>query len=352
MDGAVPDESGKPKTTAAGEEMTLATHEAASQHRYGRLCDKLKKIKEDIMTTPEVNVYQKDPMAGIMPLMMGNMGNGGTGAAIGGGLGAGVLGGVLGGALLGGNGVLGGRGANADGIVTPALLAASLAQVTDTAQNTTVLQTLGDIKASVPLAEGQVQLALAGAQADINGNINSSLQIAVQGQALINKNISEAIAASLASQNNININVLQSAAATRDAVTTYGVANLTATKDSQFATQVAISNSTKEILAALTNQNIDNLQRQLTVAESNAREDRMIGRQREVEVNVNQTVTQVQAQAQAQQQQQQQILLLNNLCNLMGGLQNAVATNSNMIIGNTGATTTGPQTANPVNVRT
>ena len=46
------------------------------------------------------------------------------------------------------------------------------------------------------------------------------------------------------------------------------------------------------------------------------------------------------------------IVLLNHLCTVVAGLQSAVATNSNMIIGNTGAVGTGPQTANPVNVRT
>lgn len=281
---------------------------------------------------------------------------GGMGAGLGAGLGGGLLGGILGGALLGNRGgLLGGGVGNGvvdGGIVTPALLAASLAQVTDTAQNTTVLQSLGDIKASIPLAEGQVQLALASQAAMLTTQLNSALTATIAGQASINKNVSDAIASSLASQNNINVNVLTQGAATRDTVTSFGVANLTATKDAQFATQVAIGNSTKEILAALNDQNTANLQRQLTVAESQGLENRLFGRQREVEVNVTQSVSQVQAQAQAQAQAQQQTILMNNLCNLMGGLQNAVATNSNMIIGNAGPTVTGPQTANPVNVRT
>lgn len=288
------------------------------------------------------NIFETgNPMAAMIPAMLGN--NGSTGAAVGGGLGAGLLGGMLGGALLGGNrgGLFGGNGVgDGGGFVTPALLASSLAQVTDTAQSTTVLQTLGDIKASVPLAEGQVQLALAGAQADINRNIGSSLQVAISGQATINKNISDAIATSLASQSSI-----------KESIAAYGVANLTATKDSQFATQVAINNSTKEILAALNQQNVDNLQRQLTVAESNGLENRLFSRQREVEVNVTQTVNQNQVQLQAQQQQQQQAIILAQLCSAIQGLQVATATNSNLIVGNTGATTTGAQTANPVNVR-
>lgn len=55
---------------------------------------------------------------------------------------------------------------------------------------------------------------------------------------------------------------------------------------------------------------------------------------------------------QAQAQQQQQAILLGNIWERLNGMQNAIATNSNLIVGNTGATTTGAQTANPVNVRT
>lgn len=262
----------------------------------------------------------------------------GGGSGLAGGAGAGVLGGILGGVLLNRGGLFG--GGNGETCVTPTQLTAGLASVIDANQNTTLLQAVGDVKASIPLAEAQVQLALAGAQASV-----------VAGQAAINKNVSDAIAASLASQNNINVNVLTQGSQTREAVTSYGVANLTATKDAQYATATAIAASTKEIISALNDQNTANLQRQLTVAEQALLEVRAEGRARGTEVNVTQTVNQAQAQAQAQQQQQQQTVLLNHLCTVVAGLQNAVATNSNMIIGNTGAVGTGPQTANPVNVR-
>lgn len=334
---------------------TIAEHDKRSDercHYLGRKLDKLAALENEEV---KMEVIGQDNTAALIAAMMGGRGHDGTGAGLGAGLGGGLLGGILGGALLGGNnGLLGRNGAAVaavgEGCVTPSQFTAGLAGVTDSQQNTAVLQTLGAIQGAIPVAEGQVQLAIAGAVGEIRSHLGQVENGLTTGQAAINQNISQAIASSLASQNNINVNVLQSAAATRDAVTSYGVANLTATKDAQFATSVAISASTKEILAALNQQNVDNLQRQLTVAESRAQEDRLFGRQREVEVNVTQTVNQVQAQAQAQQQQQQQLLLLNNLCNLMGGLQNAVATNSNMIIGNTGAVGTGPQTANPVNV--
>lgn len=252
------------------------------------------------------------------------VGDNGGGAL--GGAGGGFAGAALGSLLLGRGGLLGGVGAvgDAGGIVTPALLAASLAQVTDTAQNTTVLQSLGDIKASVPLAEGQVQLALAQATGEIRSHLGMVENGILIGQTAINKNVSDAIAASLASQNNINTNILQQAAATREAVAAYGVSNLTATKDAQYATAVAISASTKEILAALNDQNTANLQRQLTVAESALLENRLTGRQRESEINITNTNTATAQQFQQQTQQQQQFQILAQLSANMANLANDV----------------------------
>lgn len=326
-----------------GEAITLPEHEANSESRAHKLGRKIHELKEEIMST--------DNTAAILAAM-GNKGDG-AGMGLGAGLGGGLLGGILGGVLLNRNGLNGGGvDVAAGGIVTPAMLTSGLASVIDSNQNTTLLQSVGDVKAAVPLAESQVQLALAGVQNDINRAISgsqsditsiltSNASAAALANQLTNQNIANAIASSLASQGAI-----------KESIAAYGVANLTATKDAQFANQVAISNSTKEILAALNDQNTANLQRQLTVAESVGLENRLLGRQREVEVNVTQTVAQNQAQAQAQQQAQQQTILLSNLCAIVGGLQNAVATNSNLIVGNTGPVGTGSQTANPVNVRT
>ncbi len=277
---------------------------------------------------------EHDNTAAIIAAMMGNNNSGGVGAGAGAGLGAGLVGGMLGGALLGGNGILGGNRRGADVVdgcaVTPALLASSLAQVTDTAQATTVLQTLGDIKASIPLAEGQVQLALAGSTADINRNISTGLQVAIAGQAGINKNISDSLATAIAGQGDIKASILTNS----------------------FALAEIVRNDGDKTRALIVSQNDAMLNRQLATAEAALLEQRAIGRSRDVEVNVTQTVSQNQLQIQAQQQQQQQTVLLSNLCNLIGGLQNAVATNSNLIVGNSGPVGTGAQTANPVNVRT
>lgn len=246
------------------------------------------------------NIFKPDAMAGVLPaLMAGGSGAGGMGA----GLGAGLLGGVLGGVLLNRNGLLGG-GVDANvNTVTPSLLASSLAQVTDTAMSTTVLQTLGDIKASIPLAEGQVQLALAGAQADINSNIADNHSSITAGQALINKNISDAIASSLAANS-----------AVKEAVLVSSANNLSAIKDNAilaernaWAITQAVNNDGEKTRALLIAQNDHNLQRQLTVAEAALAETRAVGRSRDVEVTVTQNVNQ--QQVQMQQQQQMQTLL-------------------------------------------
>lgn len=267
-------------------------------------------------------------------LPVGDSGGGALGGA-----GGGFAGAALGSLLLGRGGLLGGVGTGVvgEGCVTPSQLTAALAGVQDTQMNTAVLQTLGTIQGSIPLAEGQVQLALAGAVGEIRSHLGSVENGLVAGQAMINKNVSDAIASSLASQNNINLNVLTSAQATREAVTTYGVANLNATKDAQFATATAINASTKEILAALNDQNTANLQRQLTVAESALLETRLTGRTRESEINITNTNTanaqQAQVQTQVQAQSQAIIQLSALVSNLCGDIQAVRATTSNVNFG-------------------
>lgn len=320
----------------------LAAHERIMQDRYEHVEKGLAELKRAESAEGEkmstVNV--ENPMGGLLPLMMGggNWGGGG-GAALGGGIGGGLLGGILGGALLNNNGgLLGNRGGNVVGndFVTPAMLTSAINGVTDNNNVTTILQTLGDIKAAVPLAEGQVQLALAGAQADLNRNIDSTGdQITSQitaGQlsnansfAATSRQLSDIIATSLASQNNINVNVLQSAALTREAVNSNGTANLLATERAATATALAVANSTKEILAALNAQDIANLQRQLTVAETTLarRETESLVRGSEININNSATATAQQIQMQTQQQNQFQILaqLAAGMTNLANDIQ-------------------------------
>lgn len=284
----------------------LHAHEQKSEHRFNQQTE----LK---MTEPvEVkNIFQP----GMLPTGAGGFGNDG-------------MGGLLALALLGG-GLNGRRG---DGDCTVATTALSNAgfdginhnintlglgltnQLTQgfTNQNSLdIMAKLGSIEGAIPLAEAQVQLALAGSTATITA-----------AQAVTNKGVSDAIAASLASQNNINVNVLQQGSATREAVASYGVANLTATKDAQFAITAAVAAGNKEILAALNANEIGNLQRQLTVADLDRRDEANRGRVRESEINITNTntATAQQLQTQTQQQQQLQLLvqqnaLLSNLCN-------------------------------------
>lgn len=349
----------------------LAAHERIMQDRYEHLEKGLDEIKraegaegKDMAGT--VNV-ESSPLGGLLPLMMGgNWGGGSTAGAVGGGLGAGVLGGILGGALLGNRrgGILGGDGDGVAGnFVTPAEFQAGLNSVTASTNTNAILQGIGDLKTAVPVAEGQVQLALQGAQADINRNIDatgdqitaqiSTAQLAnANNFAATSRQLSDIIATSLQSQNGINTNVLTSAASTKEAVALYGNANLVATKEAATATALAVANSTKEILAALNDQNVANLQRQLTVAETALAEDRARIRSREMEINITNTntATAQQVQMQTQQQQQFQILaqLAANVNNLAGDIQAVRQTQSNV---NFGVQGNAAQTASAANNR-
>lgn len=237
---------------------------------------------------------------------------GGEGMGLGGGIGGGLLGGILAGALFGGG--LGNRRVDGEGCVTPANLTAGLAGVTDAIQNTTVMQSLGDIKAAVPLAEAQVQLAIAGSQAELAGQINASNIANLGGQAMINKNVSDAIAASLASQTSI-----------KESVAAYGVANLNATKDAQFAIATIVKDDGEKTRALITSNTISELQRQLTVAQTAALEDRLTNRARETEITITNTNTataqQIQSQSQLQAQSQAIIQLSGLINNLAGDIQ-------------------------------
>lgn len=176
--------------------------------------------------------------------------------------GGGIAEGLLLGALIGNRGLFGNQGNGGGGCATTDQLQTATGSIIDSGQNNQVMGMLNAISTSVPLTASQTQLAVCNTASEIRSHLGQVENTLTTGQTAINKNVSDAIAASLASQNNINVNVLQQGAATREVVNLMGQANLTATKDSQFATQVAISNSTKEIIAALNDQNTANLQRQ------------------------------------------------------------------------------------------
>lgn len=246
-------------------------------------------------------------MATLTEDMIGGRGLGFGGDAGGGG----ILTGLILGALLGrgGLGGLGGASAVDSNIVT----------TTDLVQ-----QTLGDIKASIPFNEAQVQLALQAVQASLTSQNNANTQYLAQGQTAIQL-AQQAISASLARDiGAVDTNVDRQAT----------------------AIQIAISSDGDKTRSLITNNRIADLEQQLTVAQLRESEQRSINRE---QVNShNTTVTVNQAQQQQQLQNQEIRFTLANLVNGFGQL--ARATNSNVIVGNTGASTTGAMTANPTNV--
>lgn len=245
----------------------------------------------------------------------------GSGSGDGGmGLGGGLIGGVLLGALLGRNGGLfGGNGGEANGLQS-------------SIDTNIILQSLGDIKAAVPLAEAQVQLALAGAQADIT---SQSLQqtIALQNQGF-----------------NAQLSTLSGFNSLGDKVDALAAANALAIATNQFncvQATMADGEKTRALISSIDKQN-DN---RLITAQANEIIELRGDQRRESDrhgIEINMINNQNQNQMQFQQQQQ----VLSGLAHLLADVsQVARATNSNVIVGNTGASTTGAQTASPTNVR-
>lgn len=184
-------------------------------------------------------------------------------------------------------------------------------------------QTLGDIKASVPLAEAQVQLALAGLQASLSGQATQDTQyLSTQNQALAlaQANLAASLARDIAS---VDTNVDRQSTAIQQAIYADG----------------------ERTRGLITSNRISDLEQQLTVAQLGSAEQRAINR----EITNTNTITIGMNQQQAQQQQQMQSLQwqLAQLCGQVN--QYARATNGNVIVGSAGATT-GAQTANPTNV--
>lgn len=184
-------------------------------------------------------------------------------------------------------------------------------------------QTLGDIKAAIPLSEAQVQLAMAGLQASLSSQATADTQY-------------------LSSQNqNLALAQMQLAAGLSREISSVD----TNVDRQSTAIQQAIFRDGEATRALITSNRIADLEQQLTVAELGQSEQRAINREI---VNTN-TITISMNQQQAQQQQQMQALQF-QLAQLYGGInQFARATNSTVQVGNTG-TVAGAQTANPTNV--
>jgi 2C-methyl-D-erythritol 2,4-cyclodiphosphate synthase len=204
-----------------------------------------------------------------------------------------------------------------------------------------LMQKLGNIEGDIWKAEGQVQLAVAGSTAAISDRITAGTISNLEGQAVINKNISDAIASSLASQSAI-----------KESVAAYGVANLTATKDAQYALSTAVRDDGDKTRELLVRQYEDTINRELSEARNALVEQRAITRGRETEINITNTntATAVAQQAQSMQQQQLQILasIASEMRNLANDIQVVRQTQSNV---NFGTQTGTAQTASAANNR-
>ena len=251
------------------------------------------KTEEEIMTPMEtVNLFA-------------NPNQGGMGGALGGGLGAGVVGGLLGTMLLGRRGL----GGEIDG--------GSPVATADLVQNTAIMQTLGDIKASIPYAESQVQLALAVSQADINNHIQTStdgLSTTINTQSLANAN----------NFSNLNTNLGNALANITNTVNTTAATNLAATKDaailaerSSWAITQAVTNDgdkTRALIQSIDKSNdsrtISSLAAEISDLKNSRSLDAATGN---ITISNNNNATAIAQQQQAQQQQQQIATLLANV---------------------------------------
>jgi hypothetical protein len=268
------------------------------------------------------------------------------------------------------------NGTVTDNLVTTTELNTALNAQTANQNTNAILQQLAAIAVAIPENEGKVQLALSQSQiALMNQATQGQLAVAATQYALTN-NIADA-------RHNINDNIHTNALnnANNFAAVNAGVTSSTAqtnaivrqvkdTAEAGFsalqlsAAQLGLqaANNTSAIFTAIRDDG--DKTRALVTSFNDATLNRIIVTQaneiielkndrtsKNHGLEITQTVNTLQAQSQAQQQQQQQFGLLANINAQLAGIhQLAAATNQNLIIGNTGAVATGPQTANPVNV--
>lgn len=280
----------------------LKQHEAKEMQLLHRLEDAIMQ-KESIMDTPTIeNIFKPGAATGY---------GDGLGMGLGGG---GALGLVALLALLGRNngGVFGGNG---DG--GSAVNQLTLGQIQST---------LGDIKASVPLAESQVQLALAGAQHDINNTTNDRANLITQQN----------------SQTQLQLGQL--AANLGDKIDSGFAANAIATLQAQYNVTNAVNTDGDKTRALI--QSIDKANdSRLITAQANEivelrQEQRRQGDRHGIEIQMTNNQNQNQLQFQAQQQ------VLGTLASgLVDAIQSIRATNQAINIG-------GTQLASPTNTNT
>jgi hypothetical protein len=254
----------------------------------------------------------------------------------------------LGGA--GGMGGFGGGGGILEGILLGAVLPRLFNDNNDgrnggdvTLQNSidtnAILQSLGDIKASVPLAEAQVQLALAGQAASVTGAIAAAENI-LQTQGVTSQ------LANLQGFSNVKdaVNTLSTQVAIGQGVTNTNIERLGWQLSKEITSDGAATR------ALITAQEQATLNRIIVTQASELAELRNESSRERDRHGIEITMTNNQNNNQLQFQQQQQVLA--TLANCIADVsQVARATNQQLIIGNTGSTSGGAQSANPTNVR-
>lgn len=262
------------------------------------------------LMVPGALIKEEDMDASNLFAIPAMTGGGNMGTALGGGLGAGLLGGILGGVLLNNNGgVLGG---NRAGVAIDPF---------QNQANMDLMAGIGEIKAAIPAAEAQAQLALAGAQMNITqavqagtGSIIGAVS-AFESSVMSNLNMQTQM-----NQKGFSDNVAATVAA--------GNTNLIATKDlsaqtdrNAWAITQAINNDGDKTRALIQSIDKTNDSRTITNLANEISELRNEGRLATATGNItisnNNAATANQAQQQAQQQQQQIAYLSNQLAVLL-----------------------------------
>jgi len=255
------------------------------------------------------STYEEDTMSltDTLNLFAGTGMGGNQGGAMGAGLGAGLVGGLLGTALFGRNGL---NGLGNDGAVG---VPATLQGVESVVNNSAIMSQLADIKAAVPLAEGQQQLALAQAQMSLANTINSGTGSVIGSISAFENSVMQ----NLNMQTQMNQKGFSDNAATTVA---QGTANLLATKDASVQAErnswllnQAITNDGDKTRALIQSIDKTNDSRLITSLANEISELRNEGRLRGVEGNItisNTNTANAVAQQQQAQQQQQQLAVL------------------------------------------
>jgi len=283
--------------------------------------------------------------------MLGGILGGGTDS------GSGLIGGLLLGSLLRNNGNLFGG----DGTPAAAALAAdrvTAADVQNIVTQNTANQSIGAIRGEIWQAEGQVQTAISASQnASTLATMNAEIAN-LQGQNHIQMGLANNFASVAAQHNGIIDSVNSTASQTQNAVATTSAALLSTTNalaaqaaanasqaaigvlQSKYDTLAAITNDGDKTRALISEINVAQLNREITVVSNELAEARGDHRSARDGVNVTNNINQNQAQAQQQQQQ----FLTNGLLSQLIAAQHA--TNTAVTIGNGNRPT---QTASNVN---